>query len=105
MVERFTQNPGPYVLVNGTRVADNWADLTDGTLDHAIDRTEANLPLADGAEARVWTNTTTAGPAWDNSTNCALRPTPDNSPGIHTWSCGLEAIGLNPPARSASSWP
>jgi hypothetical protein len=88
VVDRFTQNPGPYVLVNGTKVADDWADLTDGSLDHAIDRTEANLPLADGAEARVWTNTTTSGLAWDNSTNCALGPSPDNAPGIHTWSCG-----------------
>jgi hypothetical protein len=37
---RFTQSPFPYRLVTGTKVADNWADLTDGFLDAPIDRTE-----------------------------------------------------------------
>jgi hypothetical protein len=37
---RFTKSTGPYVLVTGTMVADSWSDLTDGTIDHAIDRTE-----------------------------------------------------------------
>jgi hypothetical protein len=87
VVDRFTQNPGPYVLVNGTQVADDWADLTDGTLDHAIDRTEANLPLAMGAEARVWTNTTTSGLAWDNGRNCATGPS-ESVPTPSSWTCG-----------------
>lgn len=87
VVDRFTQNPGPYVLVNGTQVADDWADLTDGTLDHAIDRTEANLPLATGDEARVWTNTTTSGLAWDNGRNCATGPS-ESVPNPSSWTCG-----------------
>jgi hypothetical protein len=86
VVDRFTQNPGPYQLLDGTVVADGWADLTDGSLDHAIDRTELNMPV--GGEVRVWTNTTTAGPAWDNSTTCALGPGTDGVPGIGSWTCG-----------------
>jgi hypothetical protein len=41
---RFTQSGCPYVLVNGTTVADNWSDLTDGSLDNSIriDETGAN---------------------------------------------------------------
>jgi len=86
VVDRFTQSPGPYQLLDGTVVADNWADLTDGSLDHAIDRTEINMPVS--GEMRVWTNTTNSGLAWDNSTNCAPGPSPDGFPGLNTWSCG-----------------
>jgi hypothetical protein len=86
VVDRFTPSAGPYYLVSGQKVADNWADLTDGTLDHAIDHDENGNPFA-GID-RVWTNTTSSGTARSNSTNCALGPTPDNNPGIHTWSCG-----------------
>jgi cysteine-rich repeat protein len=37
---RFTRSTGPYVLVNGTVIADSYADFTDGTLDNPIVRTE-----------------------------------------------------------------
>jgi hypothetical protein len=37
---RFTRSTGPYVLANGTVIADRYADFTDGTLDNAIARTE-----------------------------------------------------------------
>jgi hypothetical protein len=37
---RFTQSTKPYMLVNGTQIADDWADLTDGTLDNPIDTDE-----------------------------------------------------------------
>jgi hypothetical protein len=33
---RFEKPSVPYVLVTGTKVADDWTDLTDGTLDNAI---------------------------------------------------------------------
>ena len=35
----FFQASGPYILPNGIKVADSWADLTDGSLDHKIDVT------------------------------------------------------------------
>ena len=85
VVDRFTQSAVPYRLVNGTQVADDWADLTDGSLDHAIDRDEYGNPV--GQETRVWTNTRTNGTAWDNSRQCAVGPNPD-IPGLWTWSCG-----------------
>jgi hypothetical protein len=93
VVDRFTQNPGPYQLVDGTQVADGWADLTNGSLDHAIDRTELDAPVA--GEVRVWSNTTNSGHAWDNGRNCASGPGSDGVPGLHTWSCGapLETAG------------
>lgn len=86
VVDRFTQSPGPYQLLDGTQVADNWADLTDGTLDHAIDRTELNAVVS--GEVRVWTNTTNSGLASDNGRTCAAGPGTDGAPGIITWSCG-----------------
>jgi hypothetical protein len=84
-VDRFAQAFVPYKLVNGTKVADNWADLTDGSLDHAIDLDEHGSPV--GSETRVWTNTRADGRAWDNSTQCAQGPSID-IPGLWTWSCG-----------------
>lgn len=41
--DAFTRSSVPYVLVDGTKIADDWADLTDGLLDHAIDRDEAGV--------------------------------------------------------------
>jgi hypothetical protein len=83
--DRFTFSSTPYRLVNGTQVAANWSDLTDGSLDHAINVTESGGSVGDGA--RVWTNTRADGSAWDNSTHCAVGPNPD-IPGLWTWSCG-----------------
>lgn len=85
VVHRFAQSSGAYLLVNGTKVADNWADLTDGSLDHAIDLTEQGTPV--GSEARVWTNTTTGGQAWDNARQCAAGISSDER-GVWTWTCG-----------------
>jgi hypothetical protein len=50
----FTHFDGPYILTDGNVVADDWDDLTDGFLQHAIDHDE------NGAMAvmeLVWTNT------------------------------------------------
>ncbi len=52
---RFVHAKGRYVLVTGDVVANNWEDLTDGELLHAIDTTEAGV-LAEG-EPSIWTNT------------------------------------------------
>src|SRR5262249_27131858 len=59
---RFTHSTGEYVLVDGTVVAGNWADLTDGSTGHAIDKTEGNgTPPTTGSvcgppNRRVWSN-------------------------------------------------
>ena len=51
----------PYVLVDGTVVANHSSDLTDGTLQNPIDRDESGNPLS-GVE--VWTGTQENGLGW-----------------------------------------
>ena len=86
VADRFAHSSDPYRLVNGAQVAANWADLTDGSLDHAINMDENGSAV--GESARVWTNTRTNGRAWDNSRNCAVGPGPDTPSAIASWSCG-----------------
>jgi hypothetical protein len=57
---------GFFELVDGTRVADDWADLTDGTLQAGIDLTESGISVAAGP---VWTGTVPDGAASINH-NC-----------------------------------
>ena len=54
---RLFHSPVPYVKVNGVQVADNWADLTDGTLDSGISTNE----LGTGVFSSVFTGTNFAG--------------------------------------------
>ena len=62
---RFTRS-GPYVLLDGTLVASDWADLTKGTLRHPIDMTETRGKPKTGSYCTTgvpgaWTGTTTKG--------------------------------------------
>jgi hypothetical protein len=77
---RFTQSTVPYVLVDGSQVADNWADLVDGSLDHAISLTETGgastgdtiPPGANffcGPTGTPWTATSASGAA--NGSSCS----------------------------------
>jgi len=54
---RFAQSLGPYVLVDDTILADNWSDLTDGSLDAPIDLDEFGSPRS----GTVWTGTASDG--------------------------------------------
>ena len=57
VADRFVRSTVPYVLVDGTRIADDWDDLTDGTL-------QAFLNLDAGGIDRggdVWTGTLPSG--------------------------------------------
>ncbi|MEZ4450554.1 MAG: DUF1554 domain-containing protein [Nannocystaceae bacterium] len=56
---RITHSDAPYILLDGTIVAEGWADLVDGTLAHPIDRNEMNEPVKDFLWA--WTGTTPQG--------------------------------------------
>ncbi|MBS1826486.1 MAG: DNRLRE domain-containing protein [Acidobacteria bacterium] len=56
---RMTQSNGPYARVDGVVVADNWADLTDGSLKSAIPVTQFGVSRV--LEPYTWTNTTVAG--------------------------------------------
>jgi hypothetical protein len=63
---RFVQAPTAYVRTDGATVADNWADLTDGTLQNPISLDE-NAAAATGI---VWTNTDPDGSATSPSDHC-----------------------------------
>jgi hypothetical protein len=54
---RLYHSPVPYVLVNGTIVANNWTDLTDGALTNQITTTERGVYEPNS----VWTNTNSDG--------------------------------------------
>ena len=57
---QFNKSTGPYMLTDLTTVvAQNYTDLTDGTLQHPIDRNETNQLTGDP----VWTGTNPAGTA------------------------------------------
>jgi hypothetical protein len=56
---RLAHFDGPYLRTDGVQVADDWDDLTDGSLDAAINRDEDGGSVADD----VWTGTTSSGSA------------------------------------------
>jgi hypothetical protein len=65
---RFSQSTVPYILVDGTVVAANWAQLTSGNLQHPINLTEkgtaapiGNTACNGGGFRTVMTNTLTDG--------------------------------------------
>ncbi len=55
---RFTQLNSPYRLVNGVTIANNWADLIDGTLAAGISRSQTGTTVSSG---QTWTGTLTNG--------------------------------------------
>lgn len=66
-VDTFIHSSLPYILPDGvTIVAENWDDLTDGTLDHQINQDENGIAIFSGGSSvdpkfTVWTNTATDG--------------------------------------------
>ena len=62
---RFTHATIPYRRTDGALIANNWTDLTDGTISNAISRTE----FGTGKGAWAWTNVNTDGTARD-TTDC-----------------------------------
>lgn len=56
---RLNHFNGPYTLLDGTVVADNWTDLTDNTLDRNINMTE--FKVIDSNLSNVWTGTNPQG--------------------------------------------
>ena len=61
---RFTKSTGPYALVTGTRIAESYSDLVDGTIITPIQVTETGDTLNTDL---VWTGTASdGGPSKDN---------------------------------------
>lgn len=84
---------GVYELVDGTKVADGWVDLTDGDLDHPIDMTEDMTGMVDVV---VWSNTSVDGNLLFANKHC------------ENWASGLGskqgATGLTVPVMSDMEW-
>lgn len=88
---RLAHSSSPYKLLNGQIVANNWADLTDGSLAVPINVTEFNTTLGD---ERVWTYTNIDGSISNqpltniSNGNCydwTYSVSSDNSWGKHGW--------------------
>lgn len=62
--KRLTHGTRPYVLPDGTLLANDWAQLTTGALFHPIDRDEANAPVGAGF---VWTGSDIFGNATEKT--------------------------------------
>jgi hypothetical protein len=72
---RFSEDGGPYQLVDGTEIAANWMSLTSGVLEHAIDLSELGVkPPLDGLKCNggdaVWSDTTKQGTLKDPAASC-----------------------------------
>ena len=55
---RFTKSAHPYILPNGTKIAEDFTDLTDGSILHPIDIDTTGKPLR---YERFWTGTNSDG--------------------------------------------
>lgn len=77
---RLTQSTLYYILVNGTRIANNWADLTSGDIDAPINVTETG---AAPGSTPVWTNTNTNGAITSISTSLNCTNWTSSSSGVN----------------------
>jgi hypothetical protein len=74
---RMTKSLMPYVRVDGTKIANNWADLIDGSLIAAVNMTETkgvpptgNTSCAGSGFKTVWTNTQANGTQGNGAASC-----------------------------------
>jgi hypothetical protein len=65
--DSFFQSPAPYFRLDGVRVADNWADLTDGSLQVPINLDE----YGNAAGLFAWTNTLPDGSRSSETFHCS----------------------------------
>jgi len=65
---RFTKSKAPYVRTDGTKVANDWAGLTSGTLLVPINRDEKATVVSTSTD--VWTDTATDGTEISTGSNC-----------------------------------
>lgn len=67
---RLTHSNMPYSLTTGVKVADNWNDLTDGSLDNVITTTEKKQGISPQSSLVAWTNTKKDGSIDSIAWNC-----------------------------------
>ena len=73
----FTQSTTPWETVTDIKIANNWADLIDGSIDAAPLITETGFSLT--GNPSVWTGTNTDGTADPSSLDCADWTVPNGS--------------------------
>lgn len=66
--DRLYHSPSPYVLINCTRIADNWDDLTDGDIQNPINLYENGGTFADTG---AFTYTNASGSALVSGSHCS----------------------------------
>jgi len=96
---RFARSRSPYVRIDGVVVADDWIDLTDGTLQNPIDVTETG-----GAPSVnfVWTATDFLGDIVGTLADCGNWANPSNNSAVFGnptrtdagWTTNVETICL-----------
>lgn len=91
-ISTFNHSADQYVLVDGTIIADNWADLTDGLLSHPINMDE--LQNSDIYKS-VWTNTKS-----DGSTYVQESPNDD----CNGWTTSLGSAHLGETGDDLTPW-
>ncbi len=64
---RFTKSAHPYILPNGTKIAEDFTDLTDGSLLHSIDIDPTGEPVGLNF---FWTGTNADGTSASSSVSC-----------------------------------
>lgn len=65
---RFIQSTNAYLMPNGTKIADNWTDLTDGSLDNNFNRDEFGVTIS--SPTYVWSDVGTNGTYLNDSNSC-----------------------------------
>lgn len=68
VASRFIHSDNPYKLLDGGIIANNWVDLTDGTLNFPININESGTQIGNSGN-KVWTSTKDDGSIYSWSTN------------------------------------
>jgi hypothetical protein len=68
---RFTRSTAPYVGVTGSRIANHWSDLTDGTLASGIPVAPFGGAATPGALGQVWTGVDIDGEPFFGAMTCS----------------------------------
>ncbi len=101
---RISHSNYPYVNVIGETIANNWNDLTDGSLDNSINIDETGKRLT--ANVGAWTGTTSDGSISNVSginDNCNSWTNATNNNGVYGWANHpLGALSVGPGWTSAS---
>ncbi len=66
-VTRFTKTAHPYMLPDGTKIAEDFFDLTDGSIPHALDVDPTGKPLG---STNYWTGTNADGTTAQTLATC-----------------------------------